>query len=172
MSTEAILTTGYHRPDTAVKLAILKGRHGYTEARAAALYGKNMTLALIREGEMLVAEGTLRPGLAGYARFVPKGCRTVSETWDVAGIIGHTNGYGNAVVITSNALREFDGITTDDVLGYLAARELEAREITNGQAAAAIARSCREVQTNQADDARILASFDVAAPALALALAA
>lgn len=173
MTTETITAPDYHRPDVEVKLEILKARHGYSEARGAALHGKPMTLAVVRNGELQVAEGTLKPGFGGRARFFAKGCRTASEAWDVTGIIGHTGGYGNGASITGGALRALEAITGDDIRAHLAARELRAQEEASSQAAREIARICRDVQTlqteRQADDARILALLDAGAPALAQA---
>lgn len=59
MTIETVISAGYHRPAVQVKLEILLGQHGYTEGRAASLYGKTMTLAVIRCGELQVAEGKL-----------------------------------------------------------------------------------------------------------------
>lgn len=173
MSTEAIITGGYNHPDVEVKLAILKSRHGYTEARAASLYGKTATLAVIRNGELQVAEGTLQAGLSGRANFLPKGCRNVSEKWEVASIIGHECGYKHTAALAAGALGLFDRITVEEVRAYLTTRELEAREDESRWTMASIGRILRDAQAaqdeRQAADARILSSIGTRAQALGLA---
>lgn len=174
MTTETVATTSYHRPDVAVKLEILRSHQGYSEAKAASLNGKTMTLAVIRCGELQVVEGKLvQSGYGPYASFFPKGHRIADETWDVRGVIGHAAGYGHTEMMTRNALREFEAITTESIRFYLTARELQAQEIAARQAAEAIAQTCRSVQTDQAErqeaDARILALLE---PTSAHALAA
>lgn len=160
MSTQAVISAGYHRPDLAVKLDILRTRLGYSEAQAVTLYGKTLTLAIIRGGELQIAEGRLERSVGSYAKFFPKGHRTADDTWDTRGIIGHAAGYGHTPVMTRNALAEFAAITAESVRFYLTVREQSAQEDAARQAADAIARICRSVQTEQAErqtaDTRIL----------------
>lgn len=164
MTTQAILTAGYHRPDLGVKLEILRAQLGYSESQAVNLYGKTMTLAVIRGGELLIAEGRLERSVGTYAKFFPKGYRNADDTWDVRGIIGHTAGYGHTAMITGNALSEFAAITAESVRFYLINQEQAAQEEAARRAADAIARVCRSVQVEQAErlaaDAKILALLD------------
>jgi hypothetical protein len=164
MSTQAIITAGYHRPDLAVKLEILRSQHGYTESKVVGLYNKTMTLAVIRGGELLIAEGRLERSAGGFAKFFPKGHRTADDTWDVRGIIGHAAGYGHTPVLSHNALAEFAAITPESVRFYLTSREQAAQQEAARQTAAEIARICSymqgEQEERQADDSRILALLD------------
>lgn len=161
MTTAALITAGYHRPDVAVKLEILRARFGYSEVQAAGLYNKAVTLAVVRNGELSVLEGRLEVRLGPYVYFVPKGHRTADEILNVAGIIGHMGGYGHTAEIARNAQNEFDRITTADVRGFLAKRELAAQEEAARGTADAIARIISDMQEvqeeRQAADARILA---------------
>lgn len=164
MSSETLITAGYHRPDLGVKLEILRSHHGYSESKAARLYGKTLTLAVIRGDELLVAEGRLERSAGGYAKFFPKNHRVADDTWDVRGIIGHTGGYGSTAMVSRNVMAELAAITPESVRLHLALRETEAQEDAARRAADSIARVCREVQTEQAarqaSDALILALLD------------
>ncbi len=166
MDTQVVISAGYHRPDLAVKLDLLCSRLGYSEARAVNLYGKTMTLAVARGGELQIAEGRLERSVGAYAKFFPKGHRTADDTGDTRGIIGHAAGYGHTPVMTRNVLAEFAAITAESVRLHLAARELEAQEDAARQAADGIARICRSVQSEQAErqaaDARVVALLDSA----------
>lgn len=172
MSAETITTADYNNPAAAeTKLAILADRHGYTESQTVSLHGKPMTLAVINGGVLQVAEGIIKRSSGRWAMFIHKGERNVSEVIPFSDIVGHIGGYNHTAALAAGALSLFNAITVDEVRVYLAARELETREEESRQTMVAIERICRDVQTLQADrqaaDARILASLDT--PALALA---
>ncbi|MEW1813005.1 hypothetical protein AB0284_20175 [Pseudarthrobacter phenanthrenivorans] len=160
MTTEAILTAGYHRPDVAVKLEILRERFGYTDAKAGLLF-ESVTLAFVQGGELKVLEGRLEPAFGDRLSFIPKKHRTSEVTLNVDGIIGHVGGYGHTSQIAMNAQTEFNRISADDVRGHLAKKELAEHECAARQASQAIDQICRELRAaqeeRQAADARILA---------------
>ncbi|MCO4263743.1 hypothetical protein NG697_12555 [Pseudarthrobacter sp. MDT3-26] len=130
MTAQAIIIAGYHRPDLAAKLEVLRSQFGYSESRAVNLFGKTMTLAVIRGGELLIAEGRLERSVGSYAKFFPKGHRTADDTWDTRGIIGHATVYGRTPDMSRNAQAEFAAITAESVHFYLATREQSAQEDT------------------------------------------
>jgi hypothetical protein len=146
------------------ELEILRTQHGYSDSRTGSLFGKTMTLAVIRGDELLVAEGRLEQSVGPYAQFFPKGHRTPDDTWDTRCIIGHTFGYGHIEMQSRNALAEFAAITPESIRLHLDSREKAAQEDAARQAANAIAQVCRTVQTEQAErqaaGARILALVD------------
>ncbi|KIC68741.1 hypothetical protein [Pseudarthrobacter phenanthrenivorans] len=173
MTTETIITAGYYRPDVAVKLDMLRDRFGYSESQFAGLYGKSLTLAVVRGGELTVLEGRLEVILGGYAHFLPKGCRTPETTLRASDVIGHVGGYGYASQVALNTQGEFNRITTEDVRGFLAKREMVEQEDAARKTAEAIARICRDVQIAQEErreaDAKILSLLESPADPVQLA---
>ncbi|WP_018771470.1 hypothetical protein [Arthrobacter sp. 162MFSha1.1] len=163
MTTETIITAGYHRPDVAVKLEILRERFGYTEAKAG-LLSESVTLAVVQSGELKVLESRLERHLGDRLSFIPKKHRTSDVTLNVDGIIGHVGGYSHTSQVAMNAQAEFNRITAEDVRAHLAKKELAAQEDAARQAAQAIDRICQDLQAaqdeRQAADARILALME------------
>lgn len=160
MTTETIISAGYHRPDVAVKLEILRERFGYAEAKAGLLF-ESVTLAVVQGGELKVLEGRLEPQHGHRLSFVPKKHRTAEGTLSIDGIIGHVGGYGHTSQIAMNTQAEFNRISADDVRAHLAKKELAEQECAARRASHAIDQICRDLQAaqeeRQAADAKILA---------------